>query len=102
MPTNAYDTTRLNLQHLYYKMHTNYLLHPDIALTGTDLKVADVGTGTGYQRPNHEVQAETFSLTNHAVFGFWTWLALFRLSYNVTALIYQQTNFRVKNHCPRT
>lgn len=83
-------------------MHTGYLLHPKIALTGTDLRVADVGTGTGYHSPHSGAQAENFRLTEFAVSGFWTWLELCRPPYSVTALIYQQTNSLVQNHCPRT
>lgn len=50
-PQNTHNVTRLNLQHLYYTIHTGYLLHPDVELKGSDLRVADVGTGTGYQIP---------------------------------------------------
>ena len=40
---------RLNLQHYIWKDQTGFLLHPTIPLDGrTDLKIADVGTGTGY------------------------------------------------------
>ena len=40
---------RLNLQHYLWKDQTGFLLHPDIPLDGrTELKIADVGTGTGY------------------------------------------------------
>ena len=40
---------RLNLQHYLWKDQTGYLLHPSIPLSGIEnLKIADVGTGTGY------------------------------------------------------
>ncbi|KAL2047855.1 hypothetical protein ABVK25_011264 [Lepraria finkii] len=46
--TRAYvSTARLNLQHYLWKDQTGYLLHPDIPLSNTALKIADVGTGTG-------------------------------------------------------
>ncbi|MCJ1382479.1 hypothetical protein MMC17_005592 [Xylographa soralifera] len=38
---------RLNLQHYIWKDTTGYLVHPSISLDKQDLKVADVGTGTG-------------------------------------------------------
>ncbi len=39
---------RLNLQHYLWKDTLGFLLHPDIALpTDTQLKIADIGTGTG-------------------------------------------------------
>ncbi|KAF6232186.1 hypothetical protein HO173_009569 [Letharia columbiana] len=47
--TRAYaSTARLNLQHYLWKDQTGYLLHPSIPLSGIEnLKIADVGTGTG-------------------------------------------------------
>lgn len=40
---------RLNLQHYLWKDQTGFLLHPTIPLDGRpNLKIADVGTGTGY------------------------------------------------------
>ena len=37
------------MQHYLWKDQTGFLLHPEIPLDGrTDLKIADVGTGTGY------------------------------------------------------
>lgn len=40
---------RLNLQHYLWKDQTGYLLHPSISLSGAEnLRIADVGTGTGY------------------------------------------------------
>lgn len=39
---------RLNLQHSLWTQMFGYLLHPDIDTTNKDLKIADVGTGTGY------------------------------------------------------
>lgn len=39
---------RLNLQHYLWKDQAGYLVHPSIPLTSPNLKIADVGTGTGY------------------------------------------------------
>ncbi|KAK1143257.1 hypothetical protein N8T08_006957 [Aspergillus melleus] len=41
------DCSRLNLQHSLWTQMFGYLLHPDIDTTNRDLKIADVGTGTG-------------------------------------------------------
>ncbi|KAL2041837.1 hypothetical protein N7G274_005621 [Stereocaulon virgatum] len=41
------STARLNLQHYLWKDQTGYLIHPNIPIRDTTLKVADVGTGTG-------------------------------------------------------
>ena len=40
--------SRLNLQHYLWKQHFGYLTHPNIdCLRGENIKIADVGTGTG-------------------------------------------------------
>ena len=45
---DAYDHTRLNLQHYLWKQEVGYLLHPQIASAiGDDVKIADIGIGTG-------------------------------------------------------
>ncbi|PLB50769.1 S-adenosyl-L-methionine-dependent methyltransferase [Aspergillus steynii IBT 23096] len=41
------DVSRLNLQHRLWTQMFGYLLHPDIDTSKPDLKIADVGTGTG-------------------------------------------------------
>lgn len=42
---------RLDLQHYLWKDQTGYLLHPSIPLSSIqNVKIADVGTGTGYVR----------------------------------------------------
>ncbi|MCJ1252157.1 hypothetical protein MMC30_009396 [Trapelia coarctata] len=41
------DCTRLNLQHYLWKQMFGYLLHPSIDTSSENLKVADIGTGTG-------------------------------------------------------
>ncbi|GCB22418.1 hypothetical protein AAWM_05303 [Aspergillus awamori] len=38
------DSIRLDAQHLLWKLHTGYTLHPKISIT-TDMKIAEVGTG---------------------------------------------------------
>ena len=38
---------RLNYMHFWSRKLCGYLLHPLIPIKGTDLRVADVGTGTG-------------------------------------------------------
>ncbi|MCJ1326899.1 hypothetical protein MMC10_003565 [Thelotrema lepadinum] len=38
---------RLNFQHYCWKETLKYVLHPRVPLKNTDLKIADVGTGTG-------------------------------------------------------
>ena len=40
-------STRLNLQHYIWKENIGYLLHPSIKLSGDNISIADVGTGTG-------------------------------------------------------
>ncbi|PYH42145.1 uncharacterized protein BP01DRAFT_418236 [Aspergillus saccharolyticus JOP 1030-1] len=40
------DSVRLDAQHLLWKLHTSYELHPAISVTD-DMKIADLGTGTG-------------------------------------------------------
>ena len=47
--TNGHGVLRLNLQHFLWRESLGYLLHPDIMIPGKGLKVADVGTGTGYE-----------------------------------------------------
>lgn len=37
---------RLNAQHLLWKFHTGYELHPDIPVND-EFKIAELGTGTG-------------------------------------------------------
>lgn len=39
--------TRLHLQHWIWKEHLGYLLHPAISFSGSDVSVADIGTGNG-------------------------------------------------------
>ncbi|KAJ5873461.1 uncharacterized protein N7473_013334 [Penicillium subrubescens] len=39
------DSIRLDAQHLLWKLHTGYELHPAIPIT-SDMKIAEVGTGT--------------------------------------------------------
>ncbi|CAD6580719.1 MAG: hypothetical protein ASARMPREDX12_000249 [Alectoria sarmentosa] len=41
------EATRLQCQHYLWKETLGYLIHPSIPLEGKDLKIADVGTGTG-------------------------------------------------------
>lgn len=41
-------STRLNLQHYIWKEALGCILHPSIKLSGSDIRIADVGTGTGY------------------------------------------------------
>jgi hypothetical protein len=38
---------RLDAQHLLWRLHTGYTIHPDIAIK-QDMRVAELGTGTGY------------------------------------------------------
>lgn len=45
---NEHDLLRLNLQHFLWRESLGYLLHPDIVIPEKGLKIADVGTGTGY------------------------------------------------------
>jgi len=40
------DSIRLDAQHLLWRMHLGYLLHPDIPIT-KGMKIAELGTGTG-------------------------------------------------------
>jgi hypothetical protein len=47
----------LNLQHFWNQLSCGYLIHPDIALSGS-ARIADIGTGTGqvissYYRETH-------------------------------------------------
>ena len=42
---------RVNLQHFLFKESFDYNLHPDIPVDKPDLKIADIGTGTGYAYP---------------------------------------------------
>jgi hypothetical protein len=39
--------TRLDAQHLLWKLHNGYELNPKIAIT-PDMKIAEIGTGTAY------------------------------------------------------
>lgn len=39
---------RLNFNHLWMKALTGYLLHPSIPTDKNDLRIIDVGAGTGY------------------------------------------------------
>ncbi|KAI3317738.1 S-adenosyl-L-methionine-dependent methyltransferase [Xylariaceae sp. AK1471] len=41
------DNNRLNLLHHYYVRDLGYLIHPRIPIQDADLKVADIGCGTG-------------------------------------------------------
>ena len=45
----TYGKHRLNLQHYLWKDQTGYLLHPSIPLSNPNIKIADIGTGTGYE-----------------------------------------------------
>lgn len=38
---------RLDAQHLLWRMHLGYILHPQIPIT-KGMKIAELGTGTGY------------------------------------------------------
>ena len=38
---------RLNLQHYLWKQQQGYLIHPALPTRGEELKIADIGTGTG-------------------------------------------------------
>ncbi|GAQ41452.1 hypothetical protein AKAW_05593 [Aspergillus niger] len=40
------DSVRLDAQHLLWKLHTGYILHPQIPIT-PDMRIAEVGTGNG-------------------------------------------------------
>ncbi|KAJ5959111.1 uncharacterized protein N7479_006261 [Penicillium vulpinum] len=40
------DSVRLDAQHLLWKLHSGFELHPDIPIQ-EDMKIADLGTGTG-------------------------------------------------------
>lgn len=40
-------TYRINLQHCLWTELFGYLMHPKIPTTGQDMRIADVGTGTG-------------------------------------------------------
>lgn len=42
---------RLNLQHYLWKDVFGYLIHPKIPLSSKNLRVADIGTGTGFDAP---------------------------------------------------
>jgi len=42
-----FDNNRINLQHYLWVELFGYLIHPGIPITKPDLKIADVGTGTG-------------------------------------------------------
>jgi len=41
-------STRLNLQYFLFAQQTGYQVHPSISLTKPNLKIADVGAGSGY------------------------------------------------------
>ena len=41
-------TARLNYQHFLWKEQLGFLVHPSIQVARPDVKVADIGTGTGY------------------------------------------------------
>ncbi|PQE03340.1 UMTA methyltransferase family protein [Rutstroemia sp. NJR-2017a BBW] len=45
---DMYSSIRLNLQHYLWKDGLGYLTHPSVPLTGTNCRIADLGTGTGY------------------------------------------------------
>lgn len=40
------EANRLDAQHLLWKLYNGYTLHPDIPVTD-DMKIAEMGTGTG-------------------------------------------------------
>lgn len=45
--TGYQGTARLNLQHFFWKDQMGYNLHPSIPTSSSELKIADIGTGTG-------------------------------------------------------
>ena len=62
---------RLNLQHCLWKEKAEYLLNPTVAVgnEGENLRVADVGTGTGYAYLTIEASSYRFDdLTEIRVF----------------------------------
>ena len=48
----TYSISRLNLQHYLWKDQTGYLIHPSVPLSNPNIKIADIGTGTGYEALN--------------------------------------------------
>ncbi|PQE15976.1 UMTA methyltransferase family protein [Rutstroemia sp. NJR-2017a BVV2] len=44
---DMYSSIRLNLQHFLWKDGLGYLIHPSVPLTGTNCRIAGLGTGTG-------------------------------------------------------
>ena len=46
--TDLSDPPRLNYQHFWLRQLFGYFLHPLISTQNSDLRIADVGTGTGY------------------------------------------------------
>lgn len=42
----ANAVSRLEAQHLLFKMHNGYALNPKIPIS-SDMKIAEIGTGTG-------------------------------------------------------
>ncbi|KAF9888042.1 hypothetical protein FE257_009306 [Aspergillus nanangensis] len=43
---NIFHSVRLDAQHLLWRIHTGYILHPQIPITD-NMRVAELGTGTG-------------------------------------------------------
>ncbi|RAQ78275.1 hypothetical protein COH21_012898 [Aspergillus flavus] len=43
---NIFHSVRLDAQHLLWRLHTGYILHPRIHVTD-NMKIAELGTGTG-------------------------------------------------------
>jgi hypothetical protein len=63
---------RLNLQHYIWKENMGYILHPSIELPSTGVRIADVGTGTGYYSQNINV---TCTDSTYPEFGLTTYPA---------------------------
>ncbi|PYI02180.1 S-adenosyl-L-methionine-dependent methyltransferase, partial [Aspergillus sclerotiicarbonarius CBS 121057] len=70
-------STRLNLQHYIWKENIGYLLHPSIQLSGDNISIADVGTGTGIwlldlyrQYPNAELHGFDITSEQYPAPGF--------------------------------
>jgi hypothetical protein len=43
-------SSRLSLQHYIWKETMGYILHPSIDTSNENIRIADIGTGTGYVR----------------------------------------------------
>jgi len=49
---------RQNLQHYLWKDEVGYLLHPSIPIDGENIRVADIGIGTGYGTRVHKLNRD--------------------------------------------